>query len=639
MEELKLSRFGGAWESKVLNSIGISGALILSLFHLYTAISGIFITSIVHYAVHFFLIVVIFLTITKPLSKTNKHLFWIDILFLSLAFYSIGYIILNYYDILSIMGPSTMTFGQKFSATILLLLVLYAAFRINKAFFILSIIMLLYGLFGNLLAGPFQHAGMNLERIIYLISFTTDGIFGVALGISATYLFIFIFFGVVLEKTGTGDFILKASQALVGKYVGGSAKTAVIASAGMGSVVGSSVGNVVSTGTLTIPVMKKAGFRPHIAGAVESVASEGGQILPPILGAAAFIMATITGIAYVDIAIAATIPAILYFLSIFVVVDFEARKFNIRGLPKDKLPSLKKVFKEKGHLLISVIILVYLLLFDGMGIMKAGFFAIISLVILAMLRKGTRLKLKDFVNILIEGAIGAVEIAIICATMGIITGVVVFSGIGARLSEIIISLSGGDVLLTLIAAMVVTIILGMGLPTPVAYLMSALFVAPGLIELGIPTLAAHLFLFYFAVKSGTTPPIAIVAVVASGIAKANWFKTAIAATLFSIPTYIIAYAFVFQPELLLQGSWVNIVLTFLTAIIAVVGMVGGIQGWWLRKSNWIERIGLTVLALCTIHTNLLVTIVGILGILVITFYQYIGLRKPLINSQENTNLG
>ncbi|GGJ98453.1 C4-dicarboxylate ABC transporter [Lentibacillus kapialis] len=624
------------WQSKILKYIGVISAVILSIFHLYTAYSGIFITAIVHYSIHLLLVAVIFLTITKPLSKVNKHLIWLDLLFLTLAAYSIGYVIFNYYEILSIMGPTTMSLEQKLSATVILLLVLYAAFRINKAFFILSILMLLYGLFGNNLGGPFQHAGMSIERLVYLISYTTDGVFGVALGISATYLFIFIFFGVVLEKTGTGDFILKASQALVGKYVGGSAKTSVIASAGMGSVVGSSVGNVVSTGSLTIPVMKKSGFRPHIAGAVESVASEGGQILPPILGAGAFIMATMTGIPYVDIVVAATIPALLYFISVLTVVDFESRKFNIKGLTKDRLPDFKKAFKEKGHLLISVGILVYLLLFDGMGIMKAGFFAIISLLLLAMLREETRLKFTDFIRILIDGAIGAIEIAIICATMGIITGVVVFSGIGARLSEIIIGLSGGDIFLTLIAAMVVSIILGMGLPTPVAYLMSALFVAPALVDIGVPVLAAHLFLFYFAVKSGTTPPIAIVAVVASNIAKANWFKTAIAASLFSLPSFVIAYAFVFQPALLFEGSWSNILLTFMTALIAVIGITGGIQGWWLRKSNWIERGGLIVFSICTIFPNTILTIIGVLGIIVITFYQYMGLKNTAFKGYENT---
>ncbi len=639
MEEKNVNQdnFTKTWQSKFLKYIGVISALTLSVFHLYTAYSGIFITSIVHYAIHFLLVTVIFQTITKPLSKVNKHLIWLDLLFLILTIYSIGYVILNYYDVLSIMGPTTMSLEQKFSATILLILVLYAAFRINKAFFILSILMLLYGLFGNYLGGPFQHAGMSMDRLVYLISYTTDGIFGVALGISATYLFIFIFFGVVLEKTGTGNFILKSSEALVGKYVGGSAKTSVIASAGMGSVVGSSVGNVVSTGSLTIPVMKKSGFRPHIAGAVESVASEGGQILPPILGAGAFIMATMTGIPYVDIAVAAIIPAILYFVSILAVVDFEARKFNIKGLTKDKLPDFKKVFKEQGHLLISILILVYLLLFDGMGVMKAGFFAIISLFLLAMLRKNTRLRFNDLIRILIDGAIGAIEIAVICATMGIITGVVVFSGIGARLSEIIIGLSGGDIFLTLIAAMIVSIILGMGLPTPVAYLMSALFVAPALVEIGVPLLAAHLFLFYFAVKSGTTPPIAIVAVVASSIAKANWFKTAIAASLFSLPSFVIAYAFVFQPELLLEGTWGNILLTFVTALISVMGFTGGIQGWWLRKSNWMERGGLIIFSLCAVYSNTILTILGILGIIAITLYQYIGLKNTTFKGYENTN--
>lgn len=606
--------------------ISIISAIILSLFHLYTAYSGIFVTSIVHYAIHLLLVMIIFLTTSKALSRINKRFFWIDLVFILAIVYAIGYIILNYQEVLSIMGSDAMNSAQRFSAYILLVTVLYSALRINLAFFILSFIMLLYGLFGNYLGGPLQHSGMDMDRLTYLISYTTDGIFGSALSIAATYLFIFIFFGVVMEKTGTGDLILKSSQSLVGKYRGGTAKTSVLASAGMGSVVGSSMGNVVSTGTLTIPVMKKSGFKPHVAAAFESVASEGGQILPPILGAAAFIMASITGISYVDIVIASIIPALLYFLSVFMVVDFEAKKHNIRGLSKNELPNLKNVLKDKGHLVLAVFLLVYLLLFQGMGVMKSGFFAIIALIILAMVRKNTRLKAKDFLSILINGAIGAIEISIICATMGIITGVIAFSGIGARLSSIIVSFSNGSILLTLLTAVIVTIILGMGLPTPVAYLMAALFVSSGLVEVGVPLLAAHLFLLYFAVKSGTTPPVAIVAVVAAGIAKANWFKTAMVATLFSIPSYIIAFTFIYRPELLFQGSWLDIALVFLITIIGVIGVTGGIQGWWLKKTNLIERLFLITSSILTVFPNYAINIIGILGIVALTFYQYVKLK-------------
>lgn len=605
-----------------LRYIGIFSAVTLSLFHLYTAYSGIFITAIVHYAIHFLLISLIFLTISKPLSKKSNKLFFVDVLLLIITLFSLGYVIINYFDVLSIMGPSTMTSAQKLSASLILILTLYLIFIVNKSFFVLSIIMLGYGFLGNYLTGPFQHAGISLNRLTYLISYSTDGIFGVALAISATYLFIFIFFGVVLEKTGTGDLILRSSQALVGRYAGGSAKIAVLASAGMGSIVGSSIGNVVSTGSLTIPVMRESGFRPHVAGAIEAVASEGGQILPPVMGAGAFIMASLTGIAYADIVIASIIPAILYFLSVYMLVDFEAKKFNILGLSKEQLPKLKLILKEKGHLFISILVLIYLLLFYGMGVMKAGFYSILSLILLTMLKESTRLTWSDLFTILKEGAIGAVEIAIICAAMGIITGIIIFTGVGARLSEIIVQLSGGGVFFTLVAGMLVAVILGMGLPTPVAYLMAALFVAPALVEVGVPVLGAHLFLFYFAVKSGTTPPISIVAVVASSIAQANWFRTALVASWFSLPSFIIAYAFIYHPGLLLNDSLINIIISLLISIVAIVGITGGLQGWWIMRLNLIKRIFLAGSSAIIILPDLKWSLSGILGLVLVSLYQY-----------------
>lgn len=486
--------------AKLLTVLGVGSSVLLSVYQLYTSFSGVFITNMVHYGIHLLLVAIIFLSIKKPLYKINYKLIWIDFLIIISAIYALTYMAINYAEILSIVNPNNLSLGQYSAAWIIFLLILYTTFRINVVFFILCIIMIFYGLLGNLISGPFQHAGLNLDRLVYLISFSSDGIFGTVLGVSATYLFIFIFFGVVLEKTGTGDFIMKFSQALVGKYTGGTAKTSLFASAGIGSVVGSSVGNVVATGSFTIPIMKKTGFRAHVAASIEAVASEGGQMLPPILGAAAFIMAQITGIPYTTIAIASLIPAILYFVSIFFVIDFEARKYDIKGIAKDKLPVLKEVILDKGHLIFSILLLFYLLVFINMGVLRAGFVTVITALGLAMLRKNTRIKIKDFYYILRDGAQAAVEIAMICASMGIITGVVVFTGIGVRLAEIILSFSNENLLLTLLLAMVVTIILGMGLPTPVAYMLGALFIAPALIDVGVSVIAAHMFIFFFCNK-------------------------------------------------------------------------------------------------------------------------------------------
>lgn len=612
---------------KLLLYFGVGSATFLSLFHLYTALMGIFKTSMIHYAVHLLFVFIIFITVKKPLYKTRYSLIWLDFLLIILSIYALAYVIFNYVGIVSIMDPNALTLGQFTAAWIIFLLVLYTSFRINVVFFILSLIMITYALFGDLIPGPFQHAGLNLNRLVYMISFTSDGVFGTILGVSATYLFIFIFFGVVLEKTGTGDFIIRFSQGLVGKYTGGTAKTALVASAGLGSVVGSSVGNVVATGSLTIPIMKKTGFKPRVAAAIEAVASEGGQLLPPVLGAGAFIMAQMTGIPYTTIALAATIPAILYFVSIFFVIDFEARKNNIKGLAKDQIPKLKEVILDKGHLFFSLFVLFYLLIFVDMGVMKAGFYTVFAAIALSMFRKSTRLKWKDLFDILKSGGEAAVEIALICATMGIVAGVVVFTGIGVRLSEIVIGLSDGNLFLTLFLAMIITIILGMGLPTPVAYMIAAIFVAPALMDVGVPQLSAHLFLFFFAIKSGSTPPVAIVAVVAAGIAKANWFKTALTATKYSIPSFIIAYMFVYSEALLFKGSLIDIIITFITALIGVAGFAGFLQRWWLRKSNWIENIIIGGGSILLIVPNIVTSSIGFVILLLITVYQYVTNKK------------
>jgi TRAP transporter 4TM/12TM fusion protein len=616
---------------KWLGRFGVSVAICLSLFQLYTSLTGIYKTSMIHYSIHLLLVLVIFFSTRKPLCVINRHFILLDIGIIAATTYALGYVATHYDNIMAIVEPSSMSGWQASSAWLITLLVLYAVFRINRGLFVFSILSIVYALFGNVLPGAFQHAGLDVQRLVYLISFSSDGIYGTALSVSATYLFLFIFFGFVLEKTGTGSFFIDASQSLVGRFTGGSAKTALFASAGLGSVVGSSIGNVVAAGSLTIPLMKKTGFRAHVAAAIESVASEGGQLLPPVLGAGAFIMAEITGIPYGEIALAATIPAILYFVSIFFVIDFEARKFNLRGLSKEELPVFRNVLLEKGHLVFSIVLLFYLLVFQDMSATKAGFFSILGALFLAMLRKSTRFGWKDFLEMLKGGGEAAVEIAIICATMGIIAGVVVFTGIGVRLSEIILGYTGQNLILTLIAAMVISIILGMGLPTPVAYLISALFVAPALIDLGVPILAAHMFLFFFAIKSGVTPPVAIVAVVAAGIAKANWFKTAVTGTLYSLPSFIIAYMFVLEPSLLLKGEWYWILFTSISATIGVIGFAGAIQGWWLRKLTVIERIMFTVLALMLISPTILFSLIGVGGILILTLVQYFSNKKRKVN--------
>lgn len=499
--------------------------------------------------------------------------------FAGLSAVTLGYHMLNFERITNSWGAMFLTQWDLIFGGLLVIIVLYAAWQQSKSFALLSVASILYIIFGAQLPGILGHPGMDLRRFLYMTAYTSEGIFGVGLEVAVSYLFMFILLSSAMEATGTGEFIIKLCNAGFGHRPGGPAKSAVVASAALGSFVGSPIGNVVTTGTFTIPLMKKSGYPAHKAGAIETVASEGAQILPPVMGAGAFLMAEFTGIPYATIALAATIPALLYFISVFTVVHIEAMRMGLHGLDRSELPSAKQVFRDGWHLLIPPVLLLYLLLVEQFTPGYAGMFCLFVSVGVAMTRKGSRMGPMKLFRMVDQGVRRAAVITALLTSIGFIQQAMVTTGLGPRLTEVILVLGNGTMFLTLVLGVVVATLISMGTPASVSYVLLALFVAPALTSAGVSLLGAHLFLFYFAIKSGSTPPVAVVAVVAAAIAEANWWKTAITAFLYSVPGFLIAFQFAYSPALLFDGAWNEILLSSTSALIGVVAIAAGLQGW------------------------------------------------------------
>ena len=423
-----------------------------------------------------------------------------------------------------------------------------------------------------------------------------DGIYGIPLMVMATYIFLFILFGAILVRSGAGRFFINVALALTGSKVGGPAKASVVSSCLMASVSGSAVANVVTTGSFTIPLMKRIGYRPHFAGAVEACASSGGQIMPPIMGAAAFIIAEFLNIPYLHVALAGLFPALIYFFSIFVMVHFEARKRNLITISPDELPSFKDEVKRGGHLFLSIVIIIVLLVI-GYTPMFASFWAIISILVLSSLRKETRMSPVDILSALEEGARLAVPVSIACASAGLIIGCVFVSGMGLKFANIIVQLAGGSLWIALILTMIASLILGMGLTTTAVYITLAALVIPALIQMGVVPIAAHLFAFYFGLVSAITPPVALAAFAAAGIAGSNPMVTGVHSFRLGIAKYVLPFVFIFSPGMVFEGNWHQIILAITGGFAGIYALTITTEGWLLISVNWPMRLLMGVCAL------------------------------------------
>ncbi|GAA0785363.1 TRAP transporter permease [Roseibium denhamense] len=478
----------------------------------------------------------------------------------------------------------------------------------GMALVVIAGIFLGYVFIGDQLPGFLNSPPITWQRFFSQV-YTDAGILGPTTAVSSTYIILFIIFAAFLQASKVGDYFVNFAFAAAGRARGGPAKVAIFASGLMGMINGTSAGNVVSTGSLTIPLMKKVGYHRKTAGAVEAAASTGGQIMPPIMGAGAFIMAEITGIPYTEITIAAVIPAVLYFVSVYFMVDFEAAKLGMRGMRQDELPKFAKMLRQV-YLFIPIIILIYAL-FMGYSVIRAGALATISAAVVSWLtpyRMGPRAIFKAFEL----AGIMSVQIIAVCACAGIIVGVISLTGVGARFSALLLSLADTSQLLALFFAMCISILLGMGMPTTAAYAVAASVVAPGLVQLGIPLLTAHFFVFYFAVLSAITPPVALASYAAAGISGANPMETSVASFKIGIAAFIVPFMFFYNSALLMDGSLVDIIRAGLTAIVGVFLLSSAVQGWFLGAvAAWFLRIGLTASALMMIEGGLISDLIGL----------------------------
>ena len=589
----------------------------------YATLFGPYKTTVVHLAIYAAATLFIsFLNRSRSGSAGIRRLQWVcDIVMASAAVGSMLYLIIEYERLLNLWGSSYLTSTDILVGLIMVGVALEAARRQSAVLALLGVLGVAYMLFGSHLAGIFGHAGMDLERFTYVVSYTSEGLFGTGLKVAATYLFMFMMFGSILRTTKTGDFITNLANAGLGRQTGGAAKGAMAASAGLGTMVGSSVGNVVATGSFTIPLMIKTGFKKHVAAAVETNTSEGAQLVPPIMGASAFIMAQLTGISYSTIAVAAILPAFLYYFSLYWVIHIEALKEGLEGIPEDELPSLVKTLKDGWHLLISPVVLFYLLIVESYTASYASLIALVVAVLAGFSRAGTRISFRKLLGGLDDGVKQAAMITSLIISIGILQASIVATGLGPRLTEIIFVFSDGSLIVTAFLAVVAATLLGMGMPTPIAYLLLAMFAAPALISAGSPKLGAHLFLFYFAIKSGSTPPVALVATVAAGIAGANWWKTAMTAFIHSLPGFIVAFMFLYTDALFLQGSWVTIITAAIFASVGVFSMAAGIQGWCGNWIGWIERAMLVVAAIMLVGPDWLSNSIGFLVVVGVLIFR------------------
>ncbi len=587
----------------------------LFAYMLYATLYNPFATRVQHLALYLLGVLIIYFLKDIGNPERSRKLQILDMVLAAASAVTLIYHMANFDRIVNSWGAMFLTNADLVAAGVLALLILEAARRQSLSFVLLSVACILYIIFGAQLPGILGHPGMDLRRFLYLTAYTSEGVFGVGLEVAVSYLFMFILLSSAMEKTKTGEFIIGLCNAGFGHRAGGPAKSSVVASGALGSFVGSPIGNVVTTGTFTIPLMKRTGYPAHKAGAIETVSSEGAQILPPVMGAGAFLMAEFTGIPYATIALAATIPALLYFVSVFTVVHIEARRMGLTGLDRSELPSAREVFRDGWHLLVAPLLLLYLLLVEKFTPAYAGMICLGAAVAVAMLRKTSRLNLRGLFEMVDDGVRRAAVITALLTSIGFIQQAMVTTGLGPRLTEVILVFSDGSMLVTLLLAVVVATLVSMGTPASVSYVLLALFVAPALTTSGVSLLGAHLFLFYFAIKSGSTPPVAVVAVVAAAIAEANWWKTAVTAFLYSIPGFLIAFQFAYNPALLFDGSWFDIVLSTGSALIGVIAIAAGLQGWCSHMLfgplGWLLRVMLIGGAFLLVQHGLITDILGL----------------------------
>ncbi|MDT8902549.1 TRAP transporter permease [Anaeroselena agilis] len=584
--------------------------VIWSIGQLYTAAFGVF-PSTLQRAPHVgFALVLIYILYAVSRKRTSDTVPWNDLILIVLSAGVALYHVIFYEDIIYKAGNfDNLDFAVSLVAV---LLILEASRRVcGIVITVLAAIFLVYAYVGPELPGFLAHPGFTVKRIVTFQWLSTEGILGIPIDVSSTFIFLFMLFASFLRRSGIGDWMTNVAVGLTGGAVGGPAKAAVIASSLQGTISGSSVANVVGTGSVTIPLMKSIGYRREFAGAVEACASTGGQLMPPIMGAAAFVMTEFLNIPYINIAIAAAIPAVFYFTGVFISVHLEAKKTGLHGIPKEDLPDWRGLLRTRWTLAMPIVAIVAFLTY-GFTPMLAALLGLIAIIAVSFLHAETRMSLKDFVQGLEDGARSALPVVVACATAGIIVGIITLSGLGLKMAGGIVALAGGSVYLTLIFTMISSLILGMGVPTTANYIIQSTISAPALIQVGIPPLAAHLFVFYFGIIADITPPVALAAFAASGVAKSAPFRTGIEAFKLGYGAYIVPYVFVMFPSLLfIRFSLPSFVEGLMTTFLGIFAIGACATGYFRRPCRWWERVLLLVAGFSLISPLLQYEIAGV----------------------------
>ncbi len=608
-------------------------AVCMSIFHLWSA--GIkMLPTAQHKAIHLAFAILLTFILYPASRKSRKKLPVYDIVFALLGASSCIYLLVEYQDLIYRAGAPNKL--DIIMGGILIVLIMEATRRtMGWPLVIVSGVFLAYAFLGQYIPGGLGHKGYSLTRIIEHMYLTGEGIFGVAIYVTATFVFLFLLLGSFLSETGGAQSFIDLAFSLTGKYRGGPAKAAIVASGTMGMVSGSSFANVAGTGVFTIPLMKSVGYKSEFAGGVEAAASSGGQIMPPIMGAAAFIMAEMTGIPYGKIILHAALPALLYYVAVFFMVDIEAAKSGLSGLKAHQLPTFKESFKKGAFLLFAPLSIVVMLIL-GYSPIKASYISVLIVIITSMFRKETRLNLPKLIKALENGAKGSLDLVAACAVAGLIVGTVTLTGLGLKFADFIIVLAGGKMYLALILTMMASIFMGMGMPTAALYIILGAMVAPALVQMGVPLIASHLFIFYFGCFASVTPPVALSSYLAASIAKANAVKTALTGLKLSLTAFILPYIFVFSPALLLMdSSVVEIIGVIITSIIGVYALSCSLENFMLTRIKIWERFILFGASILMIIPGISSDIIGIGLIGTVVFSQFIR-RK---NNTELSSVG
>jgi TRAP transporter 4TM/12TM fusion protein len=612
--------FAGIWQGVLSVLVPVMGIISILNLPIYFGLSFYIQQGI---AVFFGLVLaLVFLCIPARKKMAMDRLPWYDFLFAILSLIVGLYVAIFYKEIVVEMGlllPLRVGLG-----TVAILLILEATRRlIGWAFLIIVFCFIFYALFTSLFPKGLYGRSIPWPRLANYLYLDPQGILGIAIEVASTVVFAFVLFGQALFGTGGGQFFIDAALSVMGRFRGGPAKVSVLSSSLFGTISGSAVANVMVDGWFTIPLMKANGFKDYTACAVEAVASTGGQIMPPVMGAAAFLMATFLGIPYAKVAISAALPAILYYLAVYIQIDLISLRDGLHGLPPESLPSLKNVMKKGGWpFLISILVLIYLLFIRGLDAEKAGLYSAASVFIISFFKKETRPDMRRFISILKNTGEGMLEIGVISAGAGLIIGIISITGLGFTFSSTLVSIAGGSTIVLLALAAAGAIVLGMGMTVTAAYLLVVILIAPALTTMGVAALNAHLFVFYFAVMSFVTPPVCMAVYAAASIGKADMFKTGYQAIRLSIAAYIVPFIFVYHPALLLQGSFFEVAQAVVTALIGISFVAIAVEGYLFQPLGWLRRFFLGGAGLLCIIPGWKTDLLGLAVGLSIIFWEW-----------------